>query len=125
LSAVFDGIYRDDGLKVHIGQQTTDEVCDWLDEFQSRVNELTGSDSLKFTVEICNPDAPENEVPRNKQVTICREDAFPYLDLEMYWREEELKFRVHLKPNQVLKYLNQGSAHTNACFRAIPYGVLR
>ena len=32
---------------------------------------------------------------------------------------------MHLKPNQVLKYLNKGSAHTNACFKAIQNGVLR
>ena len=43
----------------------------------------------------------------------------------MYWREDELKFRVHLIPSQVLKYLNEGSAHINACFRAIPNGVLQ
>jgi hypothetical protein len=30
---------------------------------------------------------------------------------------------IHLKPNQQLKYLNKGSAHTNACFKAIPAGV--
>jgi hypothetical protein len=30
---------------------------------------------------------------------------------------------VHLKPNQQLKYLNKGSVHTNACFKAILDGV--
>ena len=124
-NAIYDGIYRDDGFKVDIGKQTTEEICEWLSRFQSRVNELTGSDCLQFTVDIWNPDAPADEVPSNKKVTICKDEAFPYLDLEMYWRGEELKFRVHMKPNQVLKYLNKGSAHTNACFRAIPYGVLR
>ena len=43
----------------------------------------------------------------------------------MYWRNDELQFRVHLKPNQVLKYLNKDSAHTKATFQAIPHGVLR
>ena len=124
-NAIFDGIYRDDGFKVDIGKQTTEETCEWLSRFQSRVNELTGSECLQFTVDIWNPDARPDEVPSNDKVTICRDKAFPYLDLEMYWREEELKFRVHMKPNQVLKYLNKGSAHTNACFRAIPHGVLR
>jgi hypothetical protein len=28
-----------------------------------------------------------------------------------------------MKPNQQVKYLNKGSAHTNACFKAIPAGV--
>jgi hypothetical protein len=30
-----------------------------------------------------------------------------------------LNFGVHLKPNQELKYLNAGSAHTPGCFKAI------
>ena len=28
-----------------------------------------------------------------------------------------------MKPNQKLKYLNNGSCHTNSCFKAIPWGV--
>jgi hypothetical protein len=46
--------------------------------------------------------------------------------MEMYWSPEgNLQFRVHLKENQVLKYLNHGSMHTNACFAAIPTGVMK
>jgi len=70
-------------------------------------------------MEIWKPSPPE-EVPRySDKITICRNDAFPYLDLEMYWRQDELQFRVHLKPNQVLKNLNKDSAHTKATFQAI------
>ena len=43
----------------------------------------------------------------------------------MYWNEnKDLKFQVHLKPNQKLKYLNSDSAHHPATFKAIPSGVL-
>ena len=45
--------------------------------------------------------------------------------MEMYWRKDDLKFQVHLKENQLLKYLNFGSAHTLACPKSIPSGVLR
>ena len=45
--------------------------------------------------------------------------------MELFWLNDELKFRVHLKKGQLLKYLNKGSAHTNACLKAIPSGVLR
>ena len=70
-------------------------------------------------MEIWKPSPPE-EVPRySDKITICRNDAFPYLDLEMYWRQDELQFRVHLNPNQVLKNLNKDSAHTKATFQAI------
>eukprot|EP00984_Skeletonema_dohrnii_P023783 scaffold12871_cov72-Skeletonema_dohrnii-CCMP3373.AAC.1 len=121
----YSKIYRDDGVRICMEKKTTDEVCDWLELFQGRANTLTGSDSLKFTMEIWNPDAPEDEVPRLKKVEIVRKEAFPYLDLEMYWRNEDLQFRVHVKENQALKYLNRGSNHTNATFKAIPMGVCR
>ena len=125
--STYSKIYRDDGIKVEmVANRTIDEKCNWYEEFQSNVNALIGSDSLVFTMEIWKPDSPPEEVPRNPdKITICRDDAFPYLDLEMYWRNDELQFRVHLKPNQVLNYLNKDSAHTNATFKAIPHGALR
>ena len=124
-NSAYNGIYRDDGIDIIKGRRTTDEMCDWLDDFQAKVNILTGSDHLQFTAEIWNPSAAENEEPRNKNVTIRTEQSFPYLDMELYWRENELNFRIHLKPNQQLKYLNKGSTHTNATFKAIPNGVLK
>jgi hypothetical protein len=46
--------------------------------------------------------------------------------MEMYWSPKStLQFRVHLKANQTLKYLNHGSMHTEACFAAIPVGVMK
>ena len=60
----------------------------------------------------------------DEKVTIEKGKVFPYLDMELFWSpEQELQFQVHLKPNQELKYLNKGSTHTTACFRAIPSGV--
>jgi hypothetical protein len=44
--------------------------------------------------------------------------------MELYWGLQDcLSFRVDLKPNQQLKYLNSDSTHTKACFKAIPAGV--
>ena len=78
-------------------------------------------------MEIWEPNADPSFKPSNTKVTINKEPNFPYLDMEMYWREEDetLQFKVHLKKNQVLKYLNRGSAHTKAVFKSIPYGVVR
>ena len=56
-------------------------------------------------------------------VSIITSHAFTYLDMELKWKEEQLHFGVHLKQNQLLKYLTQGSMHTKACYRAIPEGV--
>jgi hypothetical protein len=44
--------------------------------------------------------------------------------MELSWSDNAtLKFSVHLKLNQQLKYLNAGSAHTPGCFKAIKTGV--
>ena len=45
--------------------------------------------------------------------------------MELFWNEDgDLNFWVHLKENQSIKYLNKGSQHTKACFKATPLGVL-
>ena len=94
--------------------------------FQERVNSLCGSDSLKFTMEIWNPDAPESEKPRNnKRVKIVRNQSFPYLDAEMHWKNDDLFFGVHKKPNQLMKYVNMDSTRTKACRKSVPHGVIR
>ena len=34
-------------------------------------------------------------------------------------------FKVYVKPNQKLKYLNLGSAHTPSCYKAITSGIIK
>jgi len=60
----------------------------------------------------------------SEAVTVADITFFPFLDMELYWTDQDLRFKVHLKENQKLKYLNRGSAHMSACFQAIPSGVL-
>ena len=46
--------------------------------------------------------------------------------MEILWdHHNDLAFKIHMKPNQVLKYLNKDSCHTGNYFKAIPNGVLR
>jgi len=123
---MFDGVYRDDGILVFNKKVTATEIVSWRNNFQASVNKLTQSEHLQFTVDVWDPDAPTGSVSSDsKFVTICTDDAFPYLDMELYWRDDDLKFKVHLKPNQKLKYLNKGSRHTSPCFKSIPSGVIR
>jgi hypothetical protein len=126
LKTTFVGIYRDDDILVFDKIKTTDEICDGLEAFQREVDELTASEHLQFTVDIWDPSGPIDLVPRlKKKVTVNRNEYFSYLDMELYWRDEALAFKVHLKENQALKYLNEGSCHTSSCFKSIPHGVLR
>ena len=56
---------------------------------------------------------------------IISEKYFPYHDMEMYWnKRHKLKFQVHMKPNQKLKYFNSDSTHMSFTFPAIPNSVL-
>jgi hypothetical protein len=106
------------------GSVTTGEVAKWLGIFQARVNHLADSKFLEFTAEIWGYDRDDGR--KYKAVRTTNKNYFLFLYMEMYWSPEgNLQFRVHLKENQVLKYLNRGSTHTDACFAAIPTGVMK
>jgi hypothetical protein len=121
---VYKGIYRNNGIAIFKGLVTTSEVAKWLGIFQARVNNLADSKFLEFTTEVWGNDRDNGR--KYKAVGTTNKDYFPFLDMEMYWSPEgNLQFRVHLKENQVLKYLNCRSMHTDACFAAIPTGVMK
>jgi len=58
-------------------------------------------------------------------VTIHRGDILPYLEIELYYHQSSLEFHVHLKPNQLIQYLNRGSMHIAVCLKAIPSSAMR
>jgi len=120
----YEGIYRDDGIAVFEGNWMAGDVNDWLGAFQRRVNELAESEFLEFTAEVWG--ANKDDGRKHQKAKVEKNDRFPFLSVEMCWSPEgELQFRVHLKKNQALKYLNRGSSHTEACFAAIPAGVMK
>jgi hypothetical protein len=120
------GLYRDGGIGIFKGMWSYDMIVEWRNNFQKEVNKLAGGEFLQFTcciwLDKSRRDCPSIEYDKN--VSAVRDYAFPYLDMEMFWSTKgSLHFRVHLKPNQQLKYLNNGSAHTKACLKAILAGV--
>jgi hypothetical protein len=120
--AVYDGIYRDDGLVIMKGQKSNADIGEWLNTFQKRVNQVTGCEGLVFTVSIWRQDW--NNEPAHPKAEVVKSPAFPFLDMEMSWSEEgDLRFGVYLKPGQQLKYLNNVSSHPPHCFKAITKGV--
>ena len=69
------------------------------------VNEQTGNDYLKFTSDVWKPDSTTGSIGKT---TVSRESHFPFLDMELFWNNDaDLAFRVHVKPNQEIKYLTQ------------------
>ena len=77
--------YHNDGINRINEKRSTEQMVDWLNKFQAKVNELTGSEYLKLTPDIWDLDSPQEEEPSNKRLTINRSLAFPYLDVEFYW----------------------------------------
>lgn len=101
--------------------KNNEDMINWLGNFQKTVNELLDSENLQFTLTIWGADKEDGS--KSKEVSVCAEAHFPFLDMEMFWNDETLNFQVHLKDNQKLKYLNNGSSHTKSCFDAIWKGV--
>ena len=120
--SVFHGCYRDDELAIFKGTKMKKDMISWLNTFQNRVNELLDSDNLQFTLTVWGADKEDSS--ESTKVTVDTNSFFPFLDMELFWNNNgELNHRVHLKENQELKYLNKGSCHTKACFKAIYNGV--
>ena len=81
------------------------------------------SDCLQFIMEVWGKIGNSNI--KNEKLTYVNEKYFPYLGMEMYWNDtKEIKFQVHLKPKQNLKYINSDSTHLPSTFKAIASGVL-
>jgi hypothetical protein len=105
---MFDSVYRDDGILVFNKKNTANEIVSWRNNFQASVNRLTQSEHLQLSVDIWDPDAPAGSASSDPNfVKICTDNVFPYFDMELYWCDNGLKFKVHLKPNQKLKYLRK------------------
>ena len=105
------------------GTKSTEEIVDWLTNFQSRVNEIVGDDSIQFTMDIWRPGEQSSTLIPGK-VEVVGTDAFPYLDMQMKFDENDmLCFECYSKPGYQRKYLNTSSTHTAANKRSIPRGV--
>ena len=123
-NTIYHGIYRDDGFMIFNKIMSPIEIDTWLTKFQEQTDTLAESNCLQFTLEVWGEDKM-NYFKNHKMIAMINEKYFPYLDMELYWNNlDQLKFQVHLKPNQVLKYLNSDSTHLPSVFKAIPSGVL-
>eukprot|EP00957_Ditylum_brightwellii_P180397 13742030-Ditylum_brightwellii.AAC.1 len=114
------------------------QAINWLLHFQIQVNKLVRGDYFQFTAEIWNP-PQHNNLPTlepldkilpdeewrkwKKKVKFVEKDAFPYLDTQLQWKDDDLSFAVYHKKNQTIKYVNCESCHQTAVFKAIPAGV--
>ena len=63
---------RNDGIKVNLCNKSSDKQVDWYEEFQQRANNSAAQ--MQLYVEIWDTEAPPDLVPRNKKVSICRDE---------------------------------------------------
>eukprot|EP00957_Ditylum_brightwellii_P210776 15365384-Ditylum_brightwellii.AAC.1 len=98
-----------------------------------------GGDFFQFTAEVWNPpttsDLPTSLETINKilleeewkkwkkKVKLVAKETFPYLDMQLSWKMDNLSFLVYHKKKQTIKYVNKESCRQTAVFKAIPTGV--
>ena len=95
---------------------------------QDKTQKNCGTTSIVLTLDIWRNKKNEKLNPKtiNEVVSLVEGKYFPCLDTCMFWDKEleELRFKVFIKPEQRLKYLDKGSNHPNSILHAIPWGFL-
>ena len=83
------GLYRDDGNIVFDGTWSTEEIQSWLHSFQTKVNQITNSDDIQFTMDIWRP-GETNRTIVPKLINVIGSPTFPYLDMNLKFDEENM-----------------------------------
>eukprot|EP00957_Ditylum_brightwellii_P100423 7654706-Ditylum_brightwellii.AAC.1 len=103
------------------------------------MDELIGGCYFQYTAEVWKPlealEEPtlangndENEMLTgewrrwSEKVKVMKEEAFPYLDMQMSRVNNILQFSVYSKESQTIKYVDKESCHWPSVFKAIPAG---
>eukprot|EP00957_Ditylum_brightwellii_P155323 11823877-Ditylum_brightwellii.AAC.1 len=121
------------GLVISLGKLTQTDLAKWLKEFQHKVDNLIEGNFFNFTAEIWAQDeeVEEEETAINDQiekkllekVKVIQDHTFPFLDMQMEWKDKMLTFSVYAKPNHTIKYVGNMSCHQPTVFKAIPAGI--
>ena len=102
--------------------------------FQGEVDRLLGTQDIQFRMEIWNPGTISGPLPDCSVTipglgtydTICinGDRSFPYLDVRLAWTDDnKIRFCVHRKPGELVKYLNTDSHHHRTHKKAVLSGV--
>ena len=98
-------------------------MAKWLEDFQEKANKVCEDGDLVLTADIWKPtkniDKSRTEKISNL-VSVVHSTSFPFLDIKMTWnRHNKIEFKFYNKPNQLIKYVNDGSCHTKHCLKTI------
>ena len=85
------------------------EAIKWVHDFQLQVNEVVGGTFFQFRAEVWNPLETEKlptideDIPAKEwefcveKVTVINKNSFPYLDMQLSRKGEELNFQYTAK----------------------------
>eukprot|EP00957_Ditylum_brightwellii_P034089 2583069-Ditylum_brightwellii.AAC.1 len=97
----YAGTYHDDGLTIIEGWKTRQEAIKWVRNFQLQVDEVVRGTFFQFTVEVWNPLETEKlpiideDISADewsfwaKKVTVTKDNTFPYLNMQLSWKNED------------------------------------
>eukprot|EP00957_Ditylum_brightwellii_P182452 13899016-Ditylum_brightwellii.AAC.1 len=115
------------------------QTVTWLCDFQLLVDEVVSGTYFQFTAKVWKP-LKASEEPTSageceseemlleewkrlrEKVKVIEKDTFPYLDMQMSQKNNNLQFLVYSKENQTIKYANKESCHRTSVFKAVPAG---
>jgi hypothetical protein len=94
----FVGTYRNDKIIVFWGSRSNEWLHDWLNTFQSKVNQLLCTLNIQFTMEIWQPDSMSGPLPIShvfikgidefKRICVNGDSSFLYLDIKLSWNDK-------------------------------------
>jgi hypothetical protein len=123
-NTIYKGIYRDDGITIFNNKLSEIQLDNWISLFQRKINFITEGNFFKFTVALWD-EGNTNATINNNNVDVITKNSFPFLDMDLFWINNILNFKVYKKDGQMLKYVEKGSAHTSATYASIAKGVFK
>eukprot|EP00957_Ditylum_brightwellii_P150122 11432263-Ditylum_brightwellii.AAC.1 len=113
---MYAGIFCNDGLIIFQDQRSINQTISWLCNFQLQVDKVVGGKFFQFTAELWKPleviniptmekeEELEGMLPNEyakwaEKVTVVTKEEFPYLDMKISWKDDNLQFVVYIKEN--------------------------
>eukprot|EP00957_Ditylum_brightwellii_P149309 11371323-Ditylum_brightwellii.AAC.1 len=92
------GLYRDDSLSIFEGKRTSLLNCGPPSDTNANLDGREVDEMVETAI-------PKEEWEKwEEKVTMVNKEAFPYLDIKMYWEDMDLQIAVYSKENQRIKY---------------------
>ena len=89
-------IYRDDGLIIFKNTLKYLKIVKFLKKNQGIVDTIAGGDFFQFTMDAWI-DKSQIDIDLTEKVSISKKNSFPFLEVKLFWDDEDLNFEVYKK----------------------------